>query len=84
MKMKNSATIQLETLTCPSCIQKIEGAVKNLEGIEKESVKVLFNASKLKVDFDGEKSSVLLCSATFSFLGRVACNFREGMDLYWL
>ncbi|MEN6596362.1 MAG: cation transporter [Proteiniphilum sp.] len=56
--MKNSATIQLETLTCPSCIQKIEGAVKNLEGIEKESVKVLFNASKLKVDFDGEKSSV--------------------------
>ncbi|MCE5179732.1 MAG: cation transporter [Porphyromonadaceae bacterium] len=58
MKMKNSATIQLETLTCPSCIQKIEGAVKNLEGIEKESVKVLFNASKLKVDFDGEKSSV--------------------------
>jgi len=58
MKMKNSATIQLETLTCPSCIRKIEGAVKNLEGIEKESVKVLFNASKLKVDFDGEKSSV--------------------------
>jgi copper chaperone CopZ len=58
MKMKNSATIQLETLTCPSCIQKIEGAVKNLDGIEKESVKVLFNASKLKVDFDGEKSSV--------------------------
>ncbi len=58
MKMKNSATIQLETLTCPSCIQKIKGAVKNLEGIEKESVKVLFNASKLKVDFDGEKSSV--------------------------
>lgn len=56
--MKNSATIQLETLTCPSCIQKIEGAVKNLDGIEKESVKVLFNASKLKVDFDGEKSSV--------------------------
>lgn len=58
MKMKNSATIQLETLTCPSCIQKIEGAVKNLEGIEKESVKVLFNASKLKVDFDDEKLSV--------------------------
>lgn len=58
MKMKNSTTIQLETLTCPSCIQKIEGAVKNLDGIEKESVKVLFNASKLKVDFDGEKSSV--------------------------
>ncbi len=32
--MKNSATIQLETLTCPSCIQKIEGAVKGLDGID--------------------------------------------------
>ena len=56
--MKNSATIQLETLTCPSFIQKIEGAVKGLDGIDKESVKVLFNAGKVKVDFDGKKSSV--------------------------
>jgi len=37
------ATIQLETLTCPSCIQKIENAVKSLEGVDKESVNVLFN-----------------------------------------
>ena len=27
-----SATIQLETLTCPSCMLKIEGALKNLDG----------------------------------------------------
>ena len=26
------ATIQLESLTCPSCIQKVEGAVKSLDG----------------------------------------------------
>lgn len=44
------ANIQLETLTCPSCLQKIENAVKNLEGIE--TVKVLFNASKAKVTHD--------------------------------
>ena len=48
------AVIQLETLSCPSCLQKIEGAVKGLAGVEKESVKVLFNASKVKLDFDGE------------------------------
>jgi len=24
-------TMQLETLTCPSCIQKIEGAVKKMD-----------------------------------------------------
>lgn len=44
--------IQLETLTCPSCLQKIEGAVQSLEGIE--SVKTLFNASKARVEFDEE------------------------------
>lgn len=46
------ATMQLEALTCPSCMQKIEGATKALQGVQKESVKVLFNASKLKFEFD--------------------------------
>lgn len=55
--MKN-ATIQLETLTCPSCVLKIESAVKALPGIEKESVKVSFNTSKLKFDFNEEYLSV--------------------------
>lgn len=48
------ATIQLETLSCPSCMQKIENAVKGLTGIVKESVKVMFNSSKVKTDFDSE------------------------------
>lgn len=52
------ATIQLGTLTCPSCVQKIENATKSLNGVEKESVKVLFNSSKVKFDFDDEKLSV--------------------------
>ena len=52
------ATIQLETLSCPSCIQKIEGAMKTLEGVDQKTVKVMFNASKLKVSFDQEKVSI--------------------------
>ncbi len=32
------ATIQLETLTCPSCMQKIENGVKALDGIDKENL----------------------------------------------
>lgn len=52
------ATIQLETLTCPSCMQKIENAVKSLEGIDKENLSVLFNSSKVKVSFDDEKISI--------------------------
>ncbi len=47
-----SATIQLETLTCPSCMQKIENSIKNLDGIDKDSLSVLFNTSRVKVDFD--------------------------------
>lgn len=43
---------QLETLTCPSCIQKIEGILKKEQGVEK--VKVLFNSSKVKIEYDDE------------------------------
>ncbi|HJE19899.1 MAG TPA: cation transporter [Aliicoccus persicus] len=46
------AVIQLETLGCPSCMQKIENAVKALDGVDKDSVKVMFNASRVKVDFN--------------------------------
>lgn len=52
------ATIQLETLTCPSCMQKIENAVKSLDGVEKESINVSFNSSKVKLNFDDEKVSI--------------------------
>ncbi|TMN22189.1 heavy-metal-associated domain-containing protein [Lentibacillus cibarius] len=48
------AIINLETLTCPSCIQKIENALKGMNGIEKDSVEVLFNSSKVKANFDAE------------------------------
>ncbi|NLW53067.1 MAG: heavy-metal-associated domain-containing protein [Tissierellia bacterium] len=53
-----SATLQLETLTCPSCMQKIEGALKTLDGINQETAKVSFNTSKVKLEFDDSKLSV--------------------------
>ncbi|HLR65521.1 MAG TPA: heavy-metal-associated domain-containing protein [Virgibacillus sp.] len=52
------ATIELETLSCPSCLQKIDNAVKGLNGVEKDSVKVMFNASKVKVNFDSEAVAI--------------------------
>lgn len=52
------ATIQLETLSCPSCMQKIESAVRGLNGINQDSVKVLFNSSKVKADFDSETIAI--------------------------
>ncbi|HFU3862418.1 TPA: heavy-metal-associated domain-containing protein [Streptococcus suis] len=52
------ATIQLETLTCPSCMQKIENGVKSLDGVDKKSIKVLFNSSKVRMEYDDEKVSI--------------------------
>jgi copper chaperone len=63
------ATIQLGTLTCPSCVQKIENATKSVSGVVKESVKVLFNSSKVKFDFDAEKLSVQDVEKAIAALG---------------
>ena len=52
------ATIQLETLTCPSCMQKIENGVKSLDGVDKKSLKVLFNSSKVRVEYNNKKVSI--------------------------
>lgn len=53
-----SATIQLETLVCPSCSQKIEGLLKGFDGIVKDTTSVSFNNSKVKFEFDEEKLSI--------------------------
>lgn len=56
--MMSKAVLTLEALSCPSCLQKIESAVKGLNGIDKDSVKVLFNSSKVKADFDADVLSI--------------------------
>lgn len=42
--------MKLDELSCPSCLAKIEGAMAGTKGVI--SVKVLFNASKVKAEFD--------------------------------
>ncbi|HGF7587392.1 MULTISPECIES: heavy-metal-associated domain-containing protein [Enterococcus] len=54
----SKATLTLETLSCPSCLQKIESAVKGLDGIDQSSVKVLFNSSKVKTNFEEDKVTI--------------------------
>ncbi|SER10508.1 Copper chaperone CopZ [Gracilibacillus ureilyticus] len=46
---------QLEPLTCPSCIKKIEAKLGNMEGVNE--VKVLFNSSKVKATYNEEDTS---------------------------
>lgn len=52
------AIINLETLSCPSCLQKIEKAVKGLNGVEKDSVEVLFNSSRVRTNFDADTIAI--------------------------
>jgi copper chaperone CopZ len=63
------ATIQLDTLTCPSCVLKIENAVKAMNHVEKDSVSVMFNSSKVKFDFDDEKLAVADVEKAITALG---------------
>ncbi len=43
-------TYQLETVSCPSCIAKIQGMLKKTQGVHE--AEVLFNSSRVKVAFD--------------------------------
>lgn len=64
-----SANIQLETLTCPSCMQKITNALKMVDGVDKESVNVSFNLSKVKLNFDEDKVSIDIIENAITKLG---------------
>lgn len=70
------ATIQLGTLTCPSCVLKIENAVKSMNGINKETVNVMFNASKVKFEVDTEKLNVEDVEKAIRTLGYEVINSK--------
>lgn len=51
--MMTTAKFQLEPLTCPSCIKKIETKLGKMDGVEE--AKVMFNSSKVKATFNEDK-----------------------------
>lgn len=59
--------LQLEGLTCPACMQKIEGAISKQTGVTK--AKVLFNASKVKAEIDSNQTSAAALQAVVETLG---------------
>lgn len=46
---------QLETVSCPSCVAKIEGMLKKTAGVTESEV--LFNSSRVKVSFEEDTVS---------------------------
>lgn len=63
------ATLHLETLTCPSCMAKIEGALKTLDGIDKNTLSVSFNTSRVKVDYDDSRLAIETIQKKITDLG---------------
>lgn len=61
------AVFQLEALTCPSCIKKIESTLNKTTGVD--TAKVLFNASKVKTEYDETKIEADQLEETISKLG---------------
>ncbi|MCC3356277.1 heavy-metal-associated domain-containing protein [Bacillus sp. REN16] len=59
--------LQLEPLTCPSCIKKIETKLGKMEGVEE--AKVLFNSSKVKATFDTDRVTKAQIAETIEKLG---------------
>lgn len=62
-----TAELQLESLACPTCVKKIEGALGKMKGI-KDS-RVLFNSSKVKLKIDESIASVEDVTTTINKLG---------------
>lgn len=65
---------QLETVTCPSCIKRIEGTVSKLNGVKEVELK--FNASKVNVDYDENIISSDQISETITKLGYKVLNVK--------
>lgn len=61
------AEFQLEPLTCPTCVKKIESTLTKAKGVD--SVKVLFNSSKVKTEFDDTQTNADKLKLTIENLG---------------
>lgn len=57
----------LEPLSCPTCIKKIESTLSKMDGIQE--VKVMFNSSKVRTQFDEEVVSADMIQETIVKLG---------------
>ena len=62
-----NVNFQLEPLTCPSCIKKIETKLGKMKGVD--DVRVLFNSSKVKATIDHDQITTDELKKTIEQLG---------------
>ncbi|KRG12379.1 heavy metal-binding protein [Virgibacillus soli] len=66
--------IQLETLSCPSCIKKIETVLNKQMGVKEASV--LFHSSKVKIAFDETNTTAEQLEKIITKLGYPVINAK--------
>ena len=67
--------IQVQTLTCPSCVRRIELAVSKLVGVRQVDVK--FNASKVVVLYEEENQTSTNIVETIEKMGYPCLSVQE-------
>lgn len=73
--MKN-IVMQLETLSCPTCAAKIEGALKKTKGVQDPTV--LFNSARVKLAYDERVIDEEGIKKVISKLGYGTLSVKEG------
>lgn len=68
------AVFQLEPLTCPSCVKKIETALTKTSGVKE--AKVLFNSGKVKTEFNESMTDIEQLKAVIQKLGYPVTNTK--------
>jgi copper chaperone len=71
----SKAVIQLEPLTCPSCIKKIENVLSKTTGVDQ--ARVLFSSSKVKAEFDSSQIKAEQLVESIEKLGYSVLSFKH-------
>ncbi|CUS25349.1 Heavy-metal-associated domain-containing protein [Paucilactobacillus oligofermentans DSM 15707 = LMG 22743] len=67
--------LKLDELSCPSCMVKINKAVAEIPGVTNS--KVLFNASKVKLDLNEQQNSAQTVAKVVEDLGYQVLEIKE-------
>ena len=61
------AVFGLEPLSCPTCIKKIEGTLKKMDGVKE--AKVMFHSNRVRTQFDEDVVNAEELQETIAKLG---------------
>lgn len=73
------AVFTMEPFTCPSCIKKIEGTLLKVDGVKQ--AKVLFNAGKVRIEFDSSVTNVDVLADVATRLGYPVLSIKTSKDV---